>query len=78
MAKLTGPLFSLQAGGSIGPRLTYSQRKSGAQVRVQKAQLDVITADRSTERGYFQDSATAWGTLSDDEKSQWNVFNAGG
>jgi len=39
MAKLTGPLMSLEARGSLGPGLTYSERKSGSQVRTQQKQV---------------------------------------
>ncbi len=74
MAKLEGPLFSLNASGSVGPRLTYSKRKSGPQVRLQKAQLDVVTTPRTTERDYFIEAAAAWQTLNDSEQQQWNDF----
>jgi len=76
MVKLRGPLFSFDAHGSFGPRLTYSRRKSGSQVRFQRAQADKITTDRETERGYFQDGATAWQTLTDVQKAAWNTFNS--
>ena len=44
MAKLTGPLFSLDAHGSIDNALTFSKRKSGAQVRFQKKQKMTVPA----------------------------------
>jgi len=75
MAKLEGPLFSMGASGSIGPRLTYSKRKSGHQVRVQKAQTDALSAEQVVERGYYEDAIAAWATLTDNEKSQWTDFN---
>lgn len=78
MAKLSGPLFSLQASGSVGPRLTFSQRKSGPQVRLQKAQLDVTTAGRTIERDFFIEAYEHWNTLSDADKATWDVFNKGG
>ncbi len=77
MVKINGPLFSLKATGSVGPRLTFSQRRSGPQVRFQKKQADVITADRTTERGFFNDGRTAWNTLSDADKAAWDIFNKG-
>ncbi len=75
MAKVEGPLFSLKASGSVGPRLTFSQRKSGPQVRIQKAQLDVTTADRTIERDFFIEAYEHWNTLNANEQGQWNTFN---
>ena len=74
MVKLAGPLFSLQAKGSIGPSLTYSKRKSGAQVRFQKKQVDVATTARTTQRDYFTEGFTNWNTLNTAEQKQWNDF----
>jgi len=74
MAKLKGPLFSLAAHGRIGPRLTYSTRKSGAQVRIQNNQADVTTTNRTTQRDYFQEAYGKWNELNDAEKQQWNDF----
>ncbi len=73
--KIKGPLFSLKASGSVGPRLTFSQRRSGPQVRIQKSNADANTTNQQTERGYFDDGRTAWGTLSDANKAAWDTFN---
>lgn len=72
MAKLTGPLLSEQARGSFGPRLTYSERKSGSQARWQRAQADVITPARTTQRSFFIIAVSWWHELTDAEKSQWD------
>ncbi len=74
MAKLKGPLFSNVASGLLGPRLTFSQRKSGQQVRFQKAQTDVTTTDRTTQRYYFIEAYEQWNTLSPADQQQWNDF----
>lgn len=74
MAKIQGPLLSLSASGSIGPRLTFSQRKSGQQARFQKAQVDVITSERTTQRAYFDEAVGKWNSLSGPEQEQWNTF----
>ena len=73
MAKLAGPLLSLQASGSLGPRLTFSQRKSGPQVRFQRAQADVITDARTTQREYFQTAVSWWHELTPDEQDEWHA-----
>jgi len=75
MAKLKGPLFSLSASGALGPRLTYSMRRSGAQVRRQQANTNPNTAGQAVERGYYTDALAAWATLSPAEKEQWTDFN---
>lgn len=75
MAKLTGPLLSLDAHGSVGRALTFSSRRSGSQVRFQKKQPDVITTARTTQRGFFEDGYAAWNTLNAAEQQQWDDFN---
>ena len=75
MVKLKGPLFSLSASGALGPRLTYSMRGSGAQVRRQQANTNPNTAGQQIERGYYTDALAAWATLTDEEKAQWATFN---
>jgi len=72
MVKLTGPLHSETARGSVGEALTYSNRKSGAQVRFQKKQKDVITTLRTAQRVKFQLARDWWLMLNDSEKQQWN------
>ncbi len=71
MVKLSGPLFSLEAHGSLGPRLTFSQRKNVSQVRFQRAQKDVITPARTLQRGYFQMAVSWWHELSEQEQADW-------
>ena len=74
MVKVKGPLFSNEASGSIGPRLTFSQRTSGQQARFQKAQVDVVTSARTTQRGYFDEAVGKWNSLSTAEQQQWDDF----
>jgi len=76
MVKVKGPLFSLNASGSVGDLMTFSARKSGPQVRYQKKQKDVITDDRTTQRGYFQEAFEHWLTLTEEEQEEWNEYNA--
>jgi hypothetical protein len=71
MAKLTGPLMSNTASGTLGPRLTFSQRKSGQQVRFQKKQKDVITDLRTAQREKFTTSTGWWNLLTLSEKKEW-------
>ena len=74
MAKLIGPIHSETASGSIGEALTYSQRKSGAQVRYQRKQKDVITTLRTAQRLKFQMAKDWWLELNSAEKLEWKVL----
>lgn len=74
MVKLINPLLSAEASGMIGPRLTYSKKASGQQVRIQKAQADVVTAGRTTQRDYFIEAYGKWNSLTDEQQQQWNDF----
>jgi len=72
MVKLTGPLMSLEARGSLGPGLTYSERKSGSQVRFQQPQKDNITPARTIQRKYFIIAITWWYKLTSTEQQEWH------
>ena len=74
MAKIIGPLFSNTASGSIGPRLTFSVRKSGQQARFQSPQKDVVTVKRTVQREKFSLGLDLWRSLPDNEKYYWNVL----
>lgn len=72
MAKTKGPLFSLEAHGTIGKEITFSQRKSGSQVRYQKKQKDYESADRQTQRNAYRYGIELWNSLTPTEKAYWN------
>jgi len=75
MAKLTGPLHSETAQGSVGESLTYSNRKSGPQVRYQRKQKDVITSKRTTQRSKFLLGLDLWRALPDNEIGYWKTLS---
>jgi hypothetical protein len=68
MTKLIAPLGSHSASGSIAGAFTYSNRKSGAQVRFQKKQKDVITEARTEQRELYSSAVAGWNDLTDEEK----------
>ena len=74
MVKLSGPLFSIEARGSLGPRLTFSKRKNVNQVRFQRAQKDYANTARLEQRTRFWSAVQWWKDLSADEKSQWETL----
>jgi hypothetical protein len=75
--KLIGPLHSHQARGTIAGNLTFSQRKSGAQVRWQKKQKDVITPARTAQRDEFLSARDSWFIL-DFGVQEFGFFLCGG
>ena len=72
MAKVTGPLLSVEAKGSIAKNLTFSERKTGSQVRFQKKQKDVLTSDRVEHRARFLEAVASWHALTEEEKLTYN------
>ena len=73
MAKLVAPLFSLNASGSIGEALTFSNRRSGAQVRFQKKQKDKRSDDQLSQRELFKTARDWWHTLTPAEQAEWKT-----
>ena len=77
MPKVSGPLFSKEASGSVSPLLTFSLRNSGQQVRFQRKQKDKITALRTAERAKYSAAVVAWNLLTNLEKSDYNIRTVG-
>jgi hypothetical protein len=71
MVKIVHPLLSETASGKIGNRLVFSQRKSGQQVRVQKAQSDLITTDRTAQRLKYSNAVIAWWALTSAQRIEY-------
>lgn len=78
MAKLKSPLFSLQARGSLGPRLTFCERPSGSHVRFQRAQYDYENAERQPIRQAFRLGIELWNYLPEAEKEYWRQVDQKG
>jgi len=78
MAKLTGPLFSVDARGSVGRELTYASRKSGRHVRFQKKQTDYENANRAPIRAAFANGIILWNSMPLDEKDFWTQIERKG
>jgi len=78
MVKLAGPLFSLNAHGSIDSALTYSGRKSGSQVRFQKRQKNYENIARKAARDAFRYAVDLWGSMPPIEKAYWKEISKNG
>lgn len=72
MVKIKGPLFSESASGSVTPCMTFSNRKSGQQVRFQKKQKDVISTKRTAQRAVYSNIKDMWNSLRFSEKEVYN------
>lgn len=58
--KIIGALHSDSASGTFGGLLTFSERKSGSQVRFQRKQKDVSTSLRVAQRARFLVAKDMW------------------
>lgn len=77
MAKVSGPAISIKASGLIGERLVFSQRKSGQQARIQKAQIYTPNFTQSRNRDVYKDAVDEWNLLSTAEKDVWKGLAVG-
>ena len=77
MAKLEGPLLSINAHGSIHTELTFSKRPSGNQVRFQGKNHDANSASQQTQRALFLEALGKWNSLTDEQQELWNAYNNG-
>lgn len=59
--KITNPFHSQSASGTFGGLLTFSERKTGSQVRFQRKQKDKITPARTLQRNRFLQAQNMWG-----------------
>jgi hypothetical protein len=75
MAKLLAPLLSHAAHGTLGGVLTYSNRRTCKQARHQKKQADVITPERTTQRGYFQTASGWWSEMTPTEQAEFDGYD---
>jgi len=71
MVKIKGPLFSLEARGSVARVLTFSRRSSGQQARFQSFPTDFESTGRKTQRDAFRLAIELWNYLPTAEKDYW-------
>lgn len=79
MAKVTGPLFSLDARNSLGKAIVYSIWKGVNYVRRHVVPENPKTDDQIVIRTVLADGSIKWkdGTIIDADKLLWNVFAQG-
>lgn len=71
MAKLTSPLHSITAQGTIGKKITYSGSLGGARAYAYNAPRGTGTPAR---KSLYANGCAAWQLLTPSEKAAWNVI----
>ena len=74
MAKTFGPLHSDSASGTLAGVLTFSQRASGSQCRIQRKQKDYENPARKVVRDAFRQGVKLWRSLPSNEKALWGLY----
>jgi len=77
MSKLTGPLLSLGASGSIGKTITYAVWRGIAYARQLVIPANPNTAGQQTTRNTFSTLASMWKILGTFARSPWTTFAQG-
>lgn len=79
MAKVTGPLFSLDARGSVGRSIVYSIWKGVNYLRRHVVPQNPNTDDQIVVRTIITDGSQKWadGTITASDKLLWNAYAEG-
>ena len=79
MAKITGPLFSLDARGSVGRSIVYSIWKGVNYLRRHVVPQNPKSDDQIVIRTVITDGSQKWadGTITSGDKLLWNAFAEG-
>ena len=74
MAKVTGPMFSMTASGTIGDGLTYRKGKVGCHVLRKQIHHDTAKATQLTQRASYSSAIVFWKSLHVHEKEFYNYL----
>ena len=72
MPKLTGPLFSVRAGGTLGGAITYKGSNAGARVERVPRHRDKKSGAQLGQRSLFQEAVAYWKALTAEAKAGYN------
>jgi hypothetical protein len=73
MARVTGPLLSLKASGSVANLLTWLNSPTGANVRKLGPQKNIPSAAKQSHRVMFSFLQKAWPGLTIVEQETWST-----
>jgi len=74
MARVKSPLFSLDASGTIGEAIVYSQWKNRPYVREHVIPFNPKTSTQTNLRAAFTLLVNKWQVLAAGDKTNWNNF----
>jgi hypothetical protein len=74
MAKVKGPLFSLEAHGQFGKTIIYQGSPSGTRVFCHFVPYDPKSAGQLAIREYIRKGVYYWQHMSAPYKAEWNDF----
>ena len=80
MTRVTGPLFSLTASGSIGDVITYSKWKGLAYVRTRVIPQNPKTDAQTSVRNTLTAGVSLWHTaacIAESSKTSWDFYASG-
>lgn len=72
MPKVTGPLFSVTASGTLGKTLTYQNKAGGHVVRTPPSHTPPHNENQEAHKALVRFMIRAWSGLDDYTKSLWN------
>lgn len=76
MAKVTAPLFSATASGTVGRKLTYRNTQQGAVVQRPAIPSKPATFAQGAERTRFTAAMAAWAALGSTPRGEWQAAAA--
>lgn len=75
MAKVTGPLGSITARGTLGKAITYSTKWGLKLVRAFHKPTGLPSSNQLTQRTSFKSIIAEWSALTDAERVGWGVID---
>lgn len=77
MAKISGPLFSFGASGTVGNMLTFNQSLSRPVARRKPSGYAPATPAQAIQRDAMSAAAVAWRALSTPTRAEWIALTNG-
>jgi len=74
MVKVSGPLFSMTAGGTLADTLTFVKRAEGYRVETKPVPKDNRTASQASQRNLFLAAAASWQLLGSDARAVYEAL----
>jgi hypothetical protein len=71
MAKVTAPLLSLDAKGTLAKKMTFQNRKGTNTVYWNKGHSDNPSEASEIQRTWFREATQAWKELTDEQKQTY-------